>query len=151
MLLLLLFCLTSTSLCSADTLWDDPEFDNELVSTFDAVDGARTFSFNSTYLLIAVAIGAVIVLAIGVGLYLYDLSFSNTGRTEPIPNNADYDYYYQQQYQNAQYAYPAAQQQSYNQYRLVNLIYPLYSKSLDSTKVFGQLPQIETFLLIKTF
>ena len=101
---------------SSSFLLDDPELDNELVSEFDyALDGARTFSFNSTYLLVAVAVGAVLVLAVGVGLYFYDL-YVDTGRTEPIPESYDYAQYYQQQYQNAEQAYPAAAQYQY-QYR----------------------------------
>ena len=98
-------------LCASAMLLGLAQADNELQEGFTEEDFeiARTFSgFNSTSLLVALAVGAVIVLLVGVGLYLYDV-YADTSRTEQLPN-PDYANYYQDQYQNAEYAYPAAQQ-----------------------------------------
>ncbi len=82
---------------------------------------ARTFNgFNSTYLLAAVAVGAVLVLLVGVGLYLYDV-YADTSKTDPYPN-PEYSAYYSEQYNNAQYAYPAVTQQ-YHQRRYASILY----------------------------
>ena len=79
----------------------------DLVS-LDEYEMTRTFdSFNSTTLLILIAVGSVLLLGLGVALYLYDY-FADTARSEPLPES-QYQYT-QDAYQNAQYAYPDAQQ-----------------------------------------
>ncbi len=99
-------------LCACGPLMTPARADNELVEGFteDDFEMARTFNgFNSTYLLAALAVGAVLVLLVGVGLYLYDV-YADTSKTDPYPN-PDYSAYYAEQYHNAEYAYPALQQQ----------------------------------------
>ncbi len=108
--LLLLLILPMSTLSISDFDYAD----TDLLESATLEGDMRTFTFNSTYLLVAVAVGAVLILAIGAGLYFYDSFVDTTGRKDqPVPSQYDYEQYYQQQYQNAEYAYPAAAQQQY--------------------------------------
>ncbi len=120
---------SSLSLALVALLAASASADNELVEGMTAEDFemARTFNgFNSTFLLAAIAVGAVLVLLVGVGLYLYDV-YSDNSKTDPYPN-PDYTAYYADQYQNAEYAYPAAQQ-SYQRRRYAGVRIPLSKRN----------------------
>ena len=89
----------------------DFDADPELLYAED-VGSMRTFAgFNSTTALVALGAIAIIGLVVAGGLYL--LGGANLGRTDPLPdpNYNVYNEYYGQQYQNAEQAYPYAQQQ----------------------------------------
>lgn len=107
-----LFFVSAVSAVSVEDMDDEDDDDRSLLVEPDFTDFgvARTVAFNSTYLLIAIAVGAVLILGIGVALYLYDL-FNDSDRADY--QQPDYGAYYSDFYQNGEYAYPYAYQQSY--------------------------------------